>query len=1280
MEGSSSSNFAHYHSPHKAKKHQEKKKKVEKTFRFDIDLSTCDDSGNRNYEFNWLDLMAEEHKHRHGDKGACHRPVGPLDPYASDDEDQLKALARQFEAKYGGAEDIRKKKKKQKLDDYADLGYGYDSNDPFIDNSDVHDEIVPGNLTTVHGGFYVNVGPLEFKARESADEDSDMEAVIKEGEKAATKRKYKKLKEEKEKKTTSVENRPPPKKKNKLEGGAPLTVEVASSSSSLNGDAQKPKKPRIRKEGAKPLGRPKKRNPDGSLVHPPKLPKVKKPVLLGSGMSTHQRQQQEVRQQQQSQQPSQPSVIAVKKTKGARQVVAVSTPGAPKQPAVGNGSSHGKSNVVDITAAASSSILSNKPSSLTIRKKPKDSAVKPPLLTEAKSTPSVSVTMTKVKELNTGSSNNSSAVTVTSSSEQLVRDAEVRMLANTVDAMLRGIPPPSAMAAAAAAAASKTAKTLAGGATISPATLSSSSTPRTNSSKTTTASVSVTAASSTVSSSSSSSKTSSKAMTVKQQLNAVRKQQQHQQQQSSSSNGATKPSAVTKPVVQMPKHDLGALVEQYLHHEASPQVTASAQQQQSEKASLSKNESVPSPTLSSSRPSSSTSSVAKEECVKQQQQSMMKKKQPVTTHASSARTWQTPTTSVSMTVSVTSASALPTTVTSSTTNASNLAATMALFNMQGAENIQQLQNLLLQSSGFPGIQDDLYKLAGELTIPQQQPKQQQLKRSSTPSQMPKQSDVNSQPSSKISSDQKPKQSLLKPFQSSSSSSPSSSQSLTTTPAKVTTTPGRPEQSQHSRIPANMSIQSLSKPSGASKPETTLPSAQNILPPGISLESTRHTNNHDYAMSPARQEAADLSKKTFAQSSPTQQSTFSKTTLTSQQQPTPAAQSISKQLQQQQQTGPNYARSPSVQHSMSSMKSQTQQQAGSNISKTLHSTTSPSGINSSKPSVVVSPQAEKARLPGCLSVENLTSSSMINTTSRGLPSGSLAMENLIKQTSTPSAVKKVSPTPSTSVNGYTLASSFGAVSTAAVQGRQGCYSTGTSGPSSQKVTTSPVVVHKSKVAVSSPQHQHRSSIPQTDNGSHTISQQQRVLPVQMQQQQIQIQKQQQQRIHMQKQQQQQIQKKLQVVSPQSILQRQNPLPLQGGNLQQQVTVSQSSSSSKMTSPHHLSPSSLQTYYQQQQQHLTSHNLDLLNRSSYSLHPQPSPSLQHQPQIKLASTSSQQQILVSSFHQTGDLLPQQPSFSQSSGSQQLQRSMPNMSAIEKSAQQQLSTTGYFTSQHK
>ncbi|KAM4584182.1 ubinuclein-2a isoform 2-T2 [Odontesthes bonariensis] len=107
----------------------------------------------------------------------------PNDPFNSEERErlQVEALAKKFENKYGNT---GKKKKKDRMQDLIDIGFGYDETDPFIDNSEAYDELVPASLTTKLGGFYINTGTLQFRAAsDSEGEDkklnNDKEQVIK---------------------------------------------------------------------------------------------------------------------------------------------------------------------------------------------------------------------------------------------------------------------------------------------------------------------------------------------------------------------------------------------------------------------------------------------------------------------------------------------------------------------------------------------------------------------------------------------------------------------------------------------------------------------------------------------------------------------------------------------------------------------------------------------------------------------------------------------------------------------------------------------------------------------------------------------------------------------------------------------------------------------------------------------------------------------------------------------------------------------------------------------
>ncbi|XP_075755345.1 ubinuclein-1 isoform X3 [Pelodiscus sinensis] len=90
------------------------------------------------------------------------------DPFNDEEKERhkMEALTRKFEEKYGG-----KKRRKDRMQDLIDMGYGYDESDSFIDNSEAYDELVPASLTTKLGGFYINSGTLQFRQASESEDD-----------------------------------------------------------------------------------------------------------------------------------------------------------------------------------------------------------------------------------------------------------------------------------------------------------------------------------------------------------------------------------------------------------------------------------------------------------------------------------------------------------------------------------------------------------------------------------------------------------------------------------------------------------------------------------------------------------------------------------------------------------------------------------------------------------------------------------------------------------------------------------------------------------------------------------------------------------------------------------------------------------------------------------------------------------------------------------------------------------------------------------------------------
>uniref|UniRef100_A0A8B9G451 Ubinuclein 1 n=1 Tax=Amazona collaria TaxID=241587 RepID=A0A8B9G451_9PSIT len=132
-----------------------------------ITLTLFEPDHKRCPEFFYPDLLKSyQGKVKGGSSGDKKKELA--DPFNDDEKERHKveALARKFEEKYGG-----KRRRKDRIQDLIDMGYGYDESDSFIDNSEAYDELVPASLTTKYGGFYINSGTLQFRQASESEDD-----------------------------------------------------------------------------------------------------------------------------------------------------------------------------------------------------------------------------------------------------------------------------------------------------------------------------------------------------------------------------------------------------------------------------------------------------------------------------------------------------------------------------------------------------------------------------------------------------------------------------------------------------------------------------------------------------------------------------------------------------------------------------------------------------------------------------------------------------------------------------------------------------------------------------------------------------------------------------------------------------------------------------------------------------------------------------------------------------------------------------------------------------
>ncbi|XP_030638022.1 ubinuclein-2a [Chanos chanos] len=187
------------------------------TVRLNLSLSEPNDQSSA--EFNYAELIQSQQTKKTPQNPGLTPTLDPNDPFNDEDRErqEVEALARKFENKYGNT---GKKKRKDRMQDLIDIGFGYDESDPFIDNSEAYDELVPASLTTKLGGFYINTGTLQFRAAsDSEGEDAGQEGKsrVKDGEEQM-------IKKRKKKEGTNLEDKKPRKNRIPKQGVTALNI------------------------------------------------------------------------------------------------------------------------------------------------------------------------------------------------------------------------------------------------------------------------------------------------------------------------------------------------------------------------------------------------------------------------------------------------------------------------------------------------------------------------------------------------------------------------------------------------------------------------------------------------------------------------------------------------------------------------------------------------------------------------------------------------------------------------------------------------------------------------------------------------------------------------------------------------------------------------------------------------------------------------------------------------------------------------------------------------